>query len=74
MWYMGSEYKRDHEKGTLEISHTHLVRNVVDRFDITNTSPTPASPSLDLRHESEEDPVVGASYREIVGSRAYNRW
>ena len=31
-WYMGSEYKRDREKGTLEISRTPFIRNVVERF------------------------------------------
>ena len=32
-WYMGSEYKRDREKGTLEISETQLIRNVVERLE-----------------------------------------
>ena len=67
-WYMGSEYKRDREKGTLEISQTQFIRNVVERFRITKTSPIPASPSLDLRHVSDEDPAVDASYREMLGS------
>lgn len=67
-WYMGSEYKRDREKGTLEISQTQFIRNVVERFGITKTSPIPASPSLDLRHVSGEDPAVDARYREMVGS------
>ena len=50
-WYMGSECKRDREKGFLEISQTQFVRNVVERFGIKN-SPIAASPSLDLRHVS----------------------
>ena len=65
---MGSEYRRDREKGTLEISQTLFIRNVVDRFGITKTSPIPASPSLDLRYVSDEEPVVDAKFREIVGS------
>ena len=65
---MGSEYKRNREKGTLEISQTQFVRNVVERFGITKTSPIPASPSLDLGHVSNEDPAVDARYREMVGS------
>ena len=52
-WYLGSEYKRDREKVTLEISQTRFIRNIVERFGITKTSPIPASPSLDLRHVSE---------------------
>ena len=67
-WFMGIEYKRDREKGTLEISQTRFIRNVVERFGITKTSSIPASPSLDLRHVSDEDPAVDASYREMVGS------
>ena len=66
--YMGSEYKRDREKGTLEISQTQFIGIVVERFGITKTSPIPASPSLDLRHVSDEDPAVDARYREMVGS------
>ena len=67
-WYMGSEYSRDCEKGTLEISQTQFIRNDVIRFGITKTSHIPASPSLGLRHASDEDPEVDASYREMVGS------
>ena len=67
-WYMGSEYERDREKGTLELSQTQFIRNVVERFGITKTSPIPASPSLDLRHVSDEDSAVDARYREMVGS------
>ena len=44
-WCMGSEYKRDREKGTLEISRAQFIRNIVERFGITKTSPVPASPS-----------------------------
>ena len=65
---MGSGYKRDREKGTLEISQTQFIRNVVERFGITKTSPIPASSSLDLRHVSDEDPAVDARYRKMVGS------
>ena len=45
-----------------------FIRNVVERFGTTRTSPIPASPSVQLRHVSDEDPTVGASYREMVGS------
>ena len=65
---MGSDCRRDREKGTLEISQTQFIRNVVDRFGITKTSPIPASSSLDLRHLSDEEPAVDANFREIVGS------
>ena len=44
-----------------------FIRNAVDRFGITKTSPMPAPPWLDLRHISDE-PAGGANFREIVGS------
>ena len=65
---IGSEYKRDRQKGTMEILQTQLIRNAVERFGIMNASPIPAYPSLDLRHVSDEDPVVDANCRELVGS------
>ena len=66
-WYMGSEYSRDCEKGTLEISQTQFIRSIAKRFGNTSTSPIPVSPSLDLRHVSDEDIVVNASHREMGG-------
>ena len=41
-WYMGSEYRRDREKGTLENLQAQFIRRVVDRFGITKTRPIPA--------------------------------
>ncbi|CAM9979339.1 unnamed protein product, partial [Sphacelaria rigidula] len=38
-WYMGSEYKRNREKGTLEISQTQFMKSVLSRFDVSKTSP-----------------------------------
>ena len=68
MWYMGSEYRTYREKRTLEISQTYFVRNVADHFGITKTSLIPASPSLDPRYVSDEEPAVDANFREIMGS------
>ena len=67
-WYMGSEYKRDREKGTLEISQTQFIQSVLNRFGVSKSSPIPATPFLDLRHVSEEETVVDVPFREIVGS------
>ena len=64
---MGSEYKRGREKGTLEISQTQFIQSVLNRFGVSKSSPVPATPSLDLRHVSEET-VVDVPFREIVGS------
>ena len=68
IWYMGREYKRGREQGTLENSQTQFIRNIVERFGITKTSPIHVSPSLDFGPMSDEDPVVDARYHEMVGS------
>lgn len=34
-WYMVSEFKRDRDEGSLEISQTRLVQNDLDRFNVT---------------------------------------
>ena len=52
----------------MEISQTQFIRSVVDRFGITNTSPIPRLPSLDLRRVSDEKPAVDANFRELMGS------
>ena len=52
-WYMGSENKRDREKGTPGISQIQFIGNAVERFGVTKTSPIPASPSFYLRHVSD---------------------
>ena len=64
---MGSEYERDRDKGTLEISQTQFIQSVLNRFGVSKSSLIPATPSLDLRNVSEET-VVGVPFREIVGS------
>ncbi|CAM9790064.1 unnamed protein product [Sphacelaria rigidula] len=65
---MGSEYKRDRERGNLEISQTHFNDSVLNRFDVSKTSPIPATSFLDLRHASEGKTVLDAPFGEIVGS------
>ena len=67
-WYMGSEYKRDREKGNLEISQTQFIQSVLNRFGVSKSSPIPATPSLDLRHAIEEETVVDVPFREMVES------
>ncbi|CAM9809901.1 unnamed protein product, partial [Sphacelaria rigidula] len=67
-WYMGSEYKRDREKGTLWIPREQFIKNVLNHFDVSKTSPNPVTPSLDLNHASEGETVVNVPSREIVGS------
>ena len=33
-WYVGSEYIRDREKGTLEITQSQFIKSVLKRFDV----------------------------------------
>ena len=65
---MGSEYKRDREKGTLRISQAQFIQSVLNLFGVSKSSPIPAVPSLDLRHVREEETVVDVPFREIVRS------
>ena len=67
-WYMGSESKRDREKGTLKISQTQFIQSALNRFSVSKFNPIPATSSLYLRHVSEEETVVDVRFREIVGS------
>ena len=67
-WYMGIEYKRYREMRMLKMVRTEFIQPVDERFGITKTSPISASPTLDLRHVSDEKTVVGANFPEIVGS------
>ena len=65
---MSSTHRRDREKGILEGSQTEFIRNVVEHFGITKTTYTPGSPLLHIRHVSDEEPAVDASYHEMVGN------
>ena len=67
-WYIGSECKRHRGKGTSEISQSQFIESIVNRFDVSKSSPLPASHSLDLRPASEEETVVDAPFRDVVGS------
>ena len=40
-WYIASEYKRDREKGTLEILQTQLIRNIVPNI-LKSRKPAPS--------------------------------
>ena len=55
-------------KGSLEFSQIQLILSIINRFDLSKSSPIPASPSLHLRHVGEEEAVVNAPFREIAGS------
>ena len=52
----------------MEISQNQFIQSVLNRFGVSRCSPIPATPSLDLRHVSEQETVVDVPFREIVGS------
>ena len=56
------------QKRTLNISQTQLMRSVLNRFGVSKSSLIPATPSIYLRREIEEETVVDVPFREILGS------
>ncbi|CAM9619321.1 unnamed protein product, partial [Sphacelaria rigidula] len=65
---MGSEYKRGRGKGTWYVFQTQPIKSVLNRFDVSKTSPFPATPALDVRHASEGETVADVPFLDIVGS------
>lgn len=67
-WYMGTEYERDREKGNLAISKTPYIRTELNHLNFSKDKPNPATPSVYLEYESEQEAVVDMSFQGIVGS------
>ena len=67
-WYMGSEFRRDRKAGTIEISQASYIRSVLDKYNVSRKSPSPASPRVDPRPVREQENAAGVSFREVVGS------
>lgn len=66
-WNAGCYVQRDIINGTLTISQKIFVEKIVEKFDITRSSKTPASTSLKLGCFLEEDPGSNERFREVVG-------
>lgn len=64
-WYMGSEYTRDRVAKTLEILQTQIISNVLNRFDVEDTSLVPLSISSDLRAVMNDGNQVDEHFREV---------
>lgn len=54
---MGSEYRRDEEAGSIEISQMSYIRSVVENLNVTRMRNIPASPSIELRPVGEEEDI-----------------
>ena len=66
-YYLGCEYDRDFQRGTLTITQTACIDRLVNKFDVKKTSPTPASSSVELRPRKGNEPKCTQAFREAVG-------
>ena len=73
---LGMEVKRDYDQGTLAITQTDYVENLLERFEMqnANVAHTPGY-GQDLSSEQPEDKLLGAQgiklYQSITGSLLY---
>ena len=73
---LGMEVKRDYDQGTLAITQTDYVENLLDRFEMQNenVAHTPGY-GQELSSEQPEDKLLGAQgiklYQSITGSLLY---
>ena len=65
--YMGCSFKRNRSNGTLKMSQEAFVSKFLDRFNISNTCPIPACPSVELLARREEEDECKEPFREAVG-------
>ena len=67
--FLGCEFIRDREAGTIEISQESYIRSVLERFNICRTSSIPASLPNDNRSLKEDEGAGDVPFREeVVGS------
>ena len=66
--FLGCEFIRDREAGTIEISQESYIRSVVEKFNICRTSSTPASLANDNRSLKEDEGAGDVQFREVVRS------
>ena len=73
---LGMEFKRDYDQGTLAITQTDYVENLLERFEMqnANVAHTPGY-GQELSSEQPEDKLLGAQgiklYQSITGSLLY---
>mmetsp|Transcript_35978 Transcript_35978/g.90630 ORF Transcript_35978/g.90630 Transcript_35978/m.90630 type:complete len:145 (-) Transcript_35978:34-468(-) len=74
--YLGVDISYDREQGTISMSQASLIHSLLDRTGLANCNPTgtPLPPGIKLTKPTKStqlDPVLGAKYREIVGTLQY---
>ena len=67
-FFLGCEFIRDREAGTIEISQESYIRSVLERFNICRTSSIPSSLANDNRSLKEDKGAGNVPFREAVGS------
>ncbi|CAI5986333.1 unnamed protein product [Closterium sp. NIES-64] len=72
--YIGLQITRDRARRTITLTHSHMVQQVLQRFDFTYSSPQ-ATP-LSIRHSlsalpSDESVELSGPYPELVGCLIY---
>ena len=67
-FFLGGEFIRDREAGTIEISQESYIRSVLERFNIIRTSSIPASHANDNRSLKKDEGAGDVPFREVVGS------
>ena len=66
-FFLGCEFIRDREAGTIEISQETYIRSVLERFNICRTSSIPAFVANDNRSLKEDEGAGDVPFREVVG-------
>jgi hypothetical protein len=72
--YLGMEFARDRQHGTVSLSQSAYIRSMASRFDLLHEPPVLTPMDSDVRltaREPDEDAVDGTLYRAIVGSLLY---
>ena len=66
--FLGCEFIRDREAGTIEISQESYIRSVLERFHICRTNSIRPSLANDNRPFKEDERAGDVPFREMVGS------
>ena len=65
--YTGCTFKRDRERRTITICQEAYIERLLERFDVTKSSPLPAAPYADSSRRKGESPTE-EPFREAVGA------
>lgn len=71
--FLGLKVDRDKSKGTLKISQSKYISNLLERFGMNDCNPiaTPLEPNLKLEARKPEEELTKKPYRELIGCLTY---